>query len=387
MKLSEARVTGADGRTQMVRRYPVGFFTQLFGRTGDQRGVAESMVVLLAGPPGAGKTTLLLMLCELLLEQITPEEGGGVWIANEMSPEELLAFAERLRLKHIDRITVVNAMGGLDFDLMSTLKSLKPRFTILDSLSSLVGEGGGADEAGERIVKQFKKHAVEEKSPALIVNQVNKRGDFAGFNNTLHAGDALFYLDKDDTDGRRVLYSEKNRFGQSPVELNMRMMPDESNEPGRFVIDHVWYEAKGEEPPNEFKELKVIALDGKAVKMPPPKAKEDAAVVAVTVAAAGEKAKTRKPRKRPSAEPPGEQHWAPRTVVTGEGQVLVKKTKKKPAVKKKKAVKKKEKSHAPRRNDHGDRQGDRARGAVRKARRPSPGAPRKAREDDHAVAR
>src|SRR5271156_6758119 len=157
MKLSEARTVDADGKVQRVRRYPVGFFTQLFGRTGDQRGVAESMVVLLAGPPGAGKTTLLLMLCELLLEQITPEEGGGVWIANEMSPEELLAFAERLRLKHIERITVVNAMGGLDFDLMSTLKSLKPRFTILDSLSSLVGEGGGADEAGERIVKQFKK--------------------------------------------------------------------------------------------------------------------------------------------------------------------------------------------------------------------------------------
>jgi hypothetical protein len=206
-------------------------------------------------------TTAFLQIAELVMDQIPAGDPRGdsvAWIANEMSPLEVDGFARRLGVRHRDRIDVVNAMGGLDFDLIPTLKGLKPRLILLDSLSSLIGDVGDADSYGETIVKQFKRYAVEYRCPVLMVNQVNKQGNASGLNKTLHAGDALFYFDFDGTTGIREMYSEKNRFGQAPVELHMVMMEDTSETPGRLVPDVDWYRKHDQPVPDEHNSAIVI---------------------------------------------------------------------------------------------------------------------------------
>jgi DNA repair protein RadA/Sms len=215
-----------DATVVPVPRYNVGIYNQLFGG-----GLAHTSVNLVGGAPGAGKTTLFMILCDLVLDQT---EGDGLYIACEQSREELKDVAVRLRLKNIGRILVVDAMGGLRTDLGTMLIKYAPKIVILDSLTGLIGE---ELTHGVEFVKAFKHFTVRQKMPSMIVNQVTKDGSHAGANQTAHAGDAIFTLAKDDVTGQRLLYSEKNRFGQAPINLPLTMMPEGSQRPGYLVLD------------------------------------------------------------------------------------------------------------------------------------------------------
>lgn len=212
--------------TEATKRYDVGIFNKIFGG-----GIAETSLSLIAGPPGAGKTSLFLMLCDLILAQI--EEGEVLYIANEQTDVELRGYAQRLGIERLSRIRILNAMGGLQRDLGEILLQYKPKLIILDSLTKMISED--QPEAGVFFVERFKEYTVSLKAPTLIVNQVTKGGDHAGLNRVLHAGDALFFLDKDDHTGKREFYSQKNRFGEAPISQFLWMMPSESERPGYLV--------------------------------------------------------------------------------------------------------------------------------------------------------
>jgi predicted ATP-dependent serine protease len=231
VKLSEANEAN-------VERIDVGYFNKVFGG-----GLARTSVNLIAGPPGAGKTTLFLMLSDLVTNQVP---GEVLYIANEMSPDELKLAAKRLQIQNLDRIWVLNAMGGLQVELGQTMTKIRPCLIILDSLTKMISEDQA--EAAVHFVERFKEYTVALKSPTLIVNQVTKGGDHAGLNKVLHAGDALFYLDKNDHSGQRELYSTKNRFGPAPETLNLVMMAEDSDKPGFLVPDpEVYKEDEDEE--------------------------------------------------------------------------------------------------------------------------------------------
>lgn len=230
MRLSDAAVS-------TVKRINVGFLNKIFGG-----GLAETSVNLIAGPPGAGKTTLFLQLADLVLGEV--QTGEVLYIANEQSPAELKDTAIRLGIEHKDRIFILDAMGGLRRDLGSILIEYKPRLVILDSLTKMISED--QPEAAVFFVERFKEYTVSLKAPTLIVNQVNKGGEHAGLNRVLHAGDALFYLDKDDHTGKREFYSTKNRFGEAPISQFLWMMPSESERPG-YLVPAEEEEENGEE--------------------------------------------------------------------------------------------------------------------------------------------
>jgi len=68
------------------------------------------------------------------------------------------------------------------------------------------------------------------------VNQINKDGDHAGIMKLQHAVDATYFLEKDDTTGERYFYSTKNRFGQSPIGVELYMTPKDHPEfPGKLI--------------------------------------------------------------------------------------------------------------------------------------------------------
>jgi DNA repair protein RadA/Sms len=212
--------------TEILKRIDVGWLNKMFGG-----GLAETSVNLIGGPPGAGKTSLFLMLCDLVLEQIPT--GEALYIANEQTDKELEGYAKRLGIERMNRIRILNAMGGLQRNLGTILLEYKPILIILDSLTKMIS--GENPEEAVFFVECFKEYTVQLRAPSLIVNQVTKGGDHAGLNKVLHAGDALFFLDKDDHTGKRELYSQKNRFGESPLSQFLWMMPSDSERPGYLV--------------------------------------------------------------------------------------------------------------------------------------------------------
>ena len=187
-------------------------------------------------------STLFLMLCDGILDTHTTQSDVALFIGNEQPPDELKFYAERLGVRHADRIVILDGIGGLEFpEITSAINEFKPKLIILDSLTKLVTQAGGGDDLGVLVVSHFKELSTKLNVPSLIVNQVTKGGQHAGFNNTLHEGGALFYLDKDDVTGERLLYAEKNRFGPAPQEVHLRMIEPGMANAGKLVLDVDWY--------------------------------------------------------------------------------------------------------------------------------------------------
>src|SRR5271165_2285366 len=101
---------------------------------GTPPGMARTCVTLLGGSPGAGKTTLMLQLADNTIEQYN---GCCIYIANEQSAAEIRATAVRIKLKHLDKIGIVNAMGGLKSNLFELFHQYKPTLIVIDSLTKL----------------------------------------------------------------------------------------------------------------------------------------------------------------------------------------------------------------------------------------------------------
>jgi DNA repair protein RadA/Sms len=180
-------------------------------------GLAITSCNLIGGRPGSGKTTILLMLSDHL-SILTGKKVA--YVANEQTREELTETALRLEIKNLDGIMVINAMGGLQSNLFYTLKSINPCFMIVDSLSKLVGRDL---ELGAQFASDMKDLSAELKAPSMLVNQVTKDLDHAGLEKLQHAVDmtCLFYFDLDNP--KRMLVSEKNRFGEAPLTMFFEM--------------------------------------------------------------------------------------------------------------------------------------------------------------------
>jgi DNA repair protein RadA/Sms len=223
VRMSEAN-TG-----KQIDRVSVGIYNPIFGG-----GLARTSVNMIAGQPGAGKTTLFLSLIDFILDE-HPEFPDALYMSCEQSNEELSnVYGARLKLKHMNRILLYCAMGGLQRSIEDILDQYKPSLFVLDSLTRLVGEDMSL---GTQFTELFKAYTVKAAIPSLIVNQVNKSGDHAGFNKMLHAGDSILHLEVDEVSKKRLLYSTKNRFGPAPVNLGLLMTPEDGDRPGYLVVD------------------------------------------------------------------------------------------------------------------------------------------------------
>jgi len=214
----------SDARLSVIERVQTGMLDRVFGG-----GLAVTSTNLVAGPPGAGKTTLFLQLADMIAEV---RNRDVLYVANEQHPSEIKTTAQRIRVKNMDRILVVNAMGGLRSDVGALILQHRPGLMILDSLTQLTED----ENERLRICDVLKGYTMEIRAPSLIVNQINKEGDQAGVMKLQHKVDATFFLERDDDTGERMFASTKNRFGEAPVHVFLEMTPADSEIPGKLIL-------------------------------------------------------------------------------------------------------------------------------------------------------
>jgi predicted ATP-dependent serine protease len=217
----------SDARVDVIKRLSIGFLDDVFGG-----GIVTTSTNLVAGPPGAGKTTLFLQLADIFAETYMSER-EVLYIANEQSANEIKTTAQRIQVKHLNKIRIMKAMGGFRSDLGAVINTFKPCLIILDSLTKLTGDD---PNLGLMVCERLKDFTIKYEAPCLIVNQINKDGDHAGIMKLQHAVDATFFLEKDDSDGSRMFYSTKNRNGEAPKGVEMIMTPSDATVPGKLIL-------------------------------------------------------------------------------------------------------------------------------------------------------
>jgi DNA repair protein RadA/Sms len=225
--LSKYVIRLTDAKLGVVERIETGLVDLVFGG-----GIVVTSVTLLGGEPGAGKTTLCLQLASIFTTKFKPHNGIVLYIANEQDGSEIRSTAERLILPNADNIYIVNAMGGVDFDIADLLLQYKPCLVILDSLTKWSGDDPAL---AVFIAQRLKEYAVKLKCPMIAISQVTKDDDYAGLNKLKHEVDllAMFDILEGELDERgqpipknlspRRLMSTKNRNGPAPEEQFFQM--------------------------------------------------------------------------------------------------------------------------------------------------------------------
>ena len=184
-------------------------------------GLVLTSVVLLGGAPGAGKSTMALQIADNVPESKLYKgikNRDVLYVGAEEIAPEIKYRASRLKLKNIDRIRVL-PMGSI-FSLLDIIMSRNPLATVIDSLPGFTED----PDEGVKLLKMLKPYAGQLKSPILVIDHINKGGDFAGFIKLQHGVDATMLLTVDEDDGIRTLSPQKNRFGSTvDCDVNLRM--------------------------------------------------------------------------------------------------------------------------------------------------------------------
>lgn len=187
------------------------FLDDMFGG-----GLVPSVTYMLSGDPGSGKTTLMLQMADALTKL------GNIVLFNsvEQTKDQVVDLASRLDLK-----------DGFIFETHMKIEELlmhtkflmdenpgKRVVLVLDSISAMAGHSRAK---ADKIANMLIKFCQLAKIPGLFLVHTTKNGSFAGNNSMKHAFDAHFHLsvlEPNNDDGRRVFYSEKNRYAPRRTE-------------------------------------------------------------------------------------------------------------------------------------------------------------------------
>jgi DNA repair protein RadA/Sms len=186
----------------------------------DPDGIVTTSVSLIGGLRGGGKSTLSLQLCDNIAKKVGREV---LYICSEEDIPEVQLRAERIKIacKHLIR-GLTTTTGTESFgQLESILAQYQPCAIILDSIPGLMGP----DQAGAvDLCKLMKTYSVKLKAPSILIDHVNKDGDFAGKEELQHTPDTCITLfPRPGQENVRVLTTEKNRFGQAFVSVALEM--------------------------------------------------------------------------------------------------------------------------------------------------------------------
>lgn len=200
-------------------------------------GIVQGANVLLGGPRGVGKSTLLMQVA-------AGAAAGGtkvLFCSGEQSRQDIIEYAIRIGVTS-DLVDIIGNPSGLDaYEIVQTCEDVKAKLLILDSLqvcsvddvNADVGQVAQIDAVMNYITSFGKKKNVS----SIVINHLNKAGDFAGSEKAQHLCDCLLrfspapQLDADgDVIEESISYRElsidgKNRFGPDDATAMMKMTP------------------------------------------------------------------------------------------------------------------------------------------------------------------
>lgn len=177
-------------------------------------GIVRDSVIILTAKPGAGKSTLLLQLSE----DVAKRGFKVLYISGEESETQIRNRSERLNVKS-ENIWILNTNSINESE--DEIKKIDPDLLIFDSIQTLgdeslsqkMGSPTQVMETANRIVNLSKNS--NKKRASFIVGQMTKADELAGVRTLEHLVDCVLVLDSEVSEQLRVLYSTKNRYGNT----------------------------------------------------------------------------------------------------------------------------------------------------------------------------
>lgn len=193
-------------------------------------GLVPGTATLIGGGHSAGKTTLLVAV----LDGVAKEKGSALYATSEEGVEGIVSVGTRLGLKN-DDVEVLGDQTEIE-SVLEHARKTKPFCVAVDSLQKYVSvtAGGmpGSIAQAKAVVDAVRGYCRETKRCAIIVNQLDKAGEFKGSTDAVHDVDVVLVLgfvrsddedapDEDDLDDKddnpvRILYCDKHRRGPGP---------------------------------------------------------------------------------------------------------------------------------------------------------------------------
>jgi|SRR6185369_554858 len=198
-------------------------------------GLVKGSAILLGGRRGCGKSTLLVTVANGIAKA-----GRLVLYASaEESADDVGKIIYRLKAhnEHLDVMGNASDVG----EVIERAEQLGAFLIIFDSLQTMLCDdvkgSEGSVAQGEAVTNAITGFCKRTKACAIIVNHVNKAGDFAGGEVVQHLVDTIVLMDKNyvyDEDGEidpdslhvRSLMSDKNRNGREGMIAYFEMTDD-----------------------------------------------------------------------------------------------------------------------------------------------------------------
>jgi len=174
-------------------------------------GVVPASVILIAGAPGIGKSTLLLQIADAF--QKNSEDYKVLYVSGEESPFQIKLRSQRLK-KGADILFM--ATQNLE-ELLYNIEKIKPKIVIIDSIQSITPQAGlvASTSSLKEVAFKILSFAKEKGITFFISGHITKEGQIQGPKIIEHMVDVVFYLEESSERYLRILYSTKNRYGNT----------------------------------------------------------------------------------------------------------------------------------------------------------------------------
>jgi DNA repair protein RadA/Sms len=179
-------------------------------------GLVDDSITILAAPPGTGKSTLCISLCD----QMVKLGKTVVYASGEESASQLKARAERLNLSNSDDI-YVSESSRMD-DVINLIIDIDADFIVVDSIQTFTLDEYLPSRAGNptqvlECASALQELAKRSNKPRMIIiiGQMNKDDELVGVRALEHLVDTVLILDGNSDDTFRMLFANKNRFGDT----------------------------------------------------------------------------------------------------------------------------------------------------------------------------
>jgi len=168
-------------------------------------GIVKSSVLLLAGAPGIGKSTLLLQTAAAVKKVL--------YITGEESLAQIKIRSERIAKGGDVKLLATRDIG----EAMHETSRLKPDIVILDSVQAFKNSTSAAasPSAIKEVTSLIVEYAKTTDTAFILSGHITKEGILQGPKIIEHMVDGVFYLEESPVHGYRLLYSTKNRFGNT----------------------------------------------------------------------------------------------------------------------------------------------------------------------------